>query len=214
MRILVTFIVVVLLSIADVQADCSGMAEAQASGCNGSVGAARRTAVKPVRNTLGLLAKIVRRPAARRGCNGAAVVAGCSGSSMAVGCSGARALGCSGSQMTIVTRISSPSPVGCSGSFNAPPAAPKATGCACGCSMGDCNCQQAAGTQAFSVSQQSANYRAANRIKGHTRFEAGRMAGVGFSSFNPNPATCFNNMGGQYSVARGSDGWYATRIVN
>jgi len=64
-----------------------------------------------------------------------------------------------------------------------------------------------------SVAQQSADYRAANGIKGHTRFESGRMAGVGFSSFNSNPATCFNNMGGDYAVARGRDGWYATRIV-
>jgi len=64
-----------------------------------------------------------------------------------------------------------------------------------------------------SLAQQSANYRAANGIKGHTRFEDGRMAGVGYSSFNSNPATCFNNMGGDYKVAQGRDGWYATRII-
>ena len=68
------------------------------------------------------------------------------------------------------------------------------------------NATQSCANCAASVAQQSADYRAANGIKGHTHFESGHTAGVGYSSFNAHPATCFNYMGGDYKVARGRDG--------
>jgi len=194
MRTVLLLVLVACLGIAgQVQADCGG--SFNAASCGGGLSVRAR----PVRERLGSIMARITRPVARAGCSGAAV-AGCSGSSRAVGCSGARSNGCSGSVTTIITKVIVPTATGCSGSssVNSVLLVPVA---------------KASYSDTDSLAQQSANYRAANGIKGHTRFEDGRMAGVGYSSFNSNPATCFNNMGGDYKVAQGRDGWYATRII-
>ena len=59
----------------------------------------------------------------------------------------------------------------------------------------------------------SAQYRAANRIHGHSYLDTHRTSGVGWASNNPSPNTC---LGGDnhatYAVVRGADGWYATKF--
>ena len=74
-----------------------------------------------------------------------------------------------------------------------------------------------AGDSLYQLALRSAQYRAANGIKGHSQVDmsSGRMNGVGWSSFNSQPETCFweRRNSGAYAVARGSDGWYATLIL-
>jgi len=68
----------------------------------------------------------------------------------------------------------------------------------------------------YAIALRSATERAMRGIKGHLSSierQAGKRVGVGWSSHNPNPATCFNNLPGDYAVARGRDGYYATKIV-
>jgi len=64
---------------------------------------------------------------------------------------------------------------------------------------------------AYQVALASAQYRAANGIHGHTGIESGRTSGVGYSSFDSTPTMCLG-VGGNYAVARGRDGWYATKV--
>jgi hypothetical protein len=70
---------------------------------------------------------------------------------------------------------------------------------------------QPTSASAYQVALASAQYRAANCIHGHTRIERGRTSGVGYSSFDATPTTCLG-VGGNYAVARGRDGWYATKV--
>jgi hypothetical protein len=68
----------------------------------------------------------------------------------------------------------------------------------------------------YAIALRSATERAMRGIKGHLSSierQAGKRVGVGWSSHNPNPSTCFNNLPGDYAVARGRDGYYATKIV-
>lgn len=68
----------------------------------------------------------------------------------------------------------------------------------------------------YMVALRSATERARLGIKGHLlsiERAAGKAVGVGWSSSNPNPATCYNNRAGDYVSIRGRDGWYATKIV-
>ena len=58
----------------------------------------------------------------------------------------------------------------------------------------------------------SAQYRAANRIHGHSYLDTHRTSGVGWASSDGNPTTCLGRGGENYAVARGSDGWYATKF--
>lgn len=65
----------------------------------------------------------------------------------------------------------------------------------------------------------SAQYRAANRIRGHVpRLEllgGIRSSGVGYASHDPNPATCLGRPGSTSAtcaVVRGPDGWYSTCV--
>ena len=101
------------------------------------------------------------------------------------------------------------------------------SGCGCQCSRSAVNvtmyqpatpvrtvARSAWQSTAGSIAQRSAEYRAANGIKGHAmHIEGGHMVGVGWASNNPRPATCYNNMGGDYAVVRGRDGYYATRVI-
>lgn len=64
----------------------------------------------------------------------------------------------------------------------------------------------------YQVALASAQARAASRRKGHMMsIEAGYTTGVGFSTFDPTPNTCFG-VGGNYAVVRGIDGWYSTKV--
>ncbi len=68
----------------------------------------------------------------------------------------------------------------------------------------------------YAIALRSATERAMRGIKGHLSSierQTGKRVGVGWSSNNPNPSTCFNNLPGDYAVARGRDGYYATKIV-
>lgn len=66
---------------------------------------------------------------------------------------------------------------------------------------------------AYQVALASATERARTGRKGHLMsVEAGYTTGVGYSSFNPNPTTCYG-VGGNYAVVRGADGWYSTKVL-
>jgi hypothetical protein len=66
---------------------------------------------------------------------------------------------------------------------------------------------------AYEVALASAQYRAANRIRGHAYdIEAGYTTGVGFHTDNENPRTCYG-VGGNYVSVRGPDGWYSTKVL-
>lgn len=59
----------------------------------------------------------------------------------------------------------------------------------------------------------SAQYRAANRIHGHSYLDTHRTSGVGWATGNSKPNTCLGgDNGSTYAVAQGSDGWYATKF--
>lgn len=60
----------------------------------------------------------------------------------------------------------------------------------------------------------SAQYRAANRIHGHSYLDTHRTSGVGWSTGNASPNTCLGvgSVGVDYVVVRGLDGWYSTRL--
>ena len=78
--------------------------------------------------------------------------------------------------------------------------------------------QLSASSSHYSIALQSATYRAQNGIKGHVlsiERQAGSRVGVGWSTHNPNPATCFwgERSRGQYAVVRGRDGYYSTLIL-
>lgn len=60
----------------------------------------------------------------------------------------------------------------------------------------------------------SAQYRAANRIHGHSPLDMHRTSGVGWASSNSTPTTCLGAGGPGYAVVQGSDGWYATKLAS
>jgi hypothetical protein len=67
---------------------------------------------------------------------------------------------------------------------------------------------------AYQQALESAEYRAANRIKGHSYLDTHRTSGVGWATSDPTPTTCLGRGGDAYAVARGVDGWYATKFSN
>lgn len=165
-----------------------------------------------------LLARIRSNIMARRAASYQSVGYGSSGTSYAAvgyGSSGSSAVGYGSSGSAPVA---------------APPCcAPPATTSPCSnpnCACVNCACPQAApvmqavlpvvqvtqASNSYSVALASATYRAMNGIKGHSFHERGRTAGVGWSTSNPQPATCFGRRG-EYVSIRGHDGWYSTSIL-
>lgn len=116
----------------------------------------------------------------------------------AVGCSGERATGCSG----VIEQAAKP--------------APTATSL---CENGRCDVVRNVITaparivsSAYQQALASAQYRAANRIHGHSYLDTHRKSGVGWASHDSQPNTCLGRGGDSYAVARGSDGFYSTRF--
>lgn len=68
------------------------------------------------------------------------------------------------------------------------------------------------------IAIQSATYRAQNGIKGHSRVDlgSGRRNGVGWSTNNSQPATCFwgERNRGAYASVRGRDGFYSALVFS
>ena len=119
----------------------------------------------------------------------------------------ARAASCSGERAT-----------GCSGPQAVPQAAaPTATPL---CENGRCDVVRniiAAPARLVSGAYQqalaSAQYRAANRIHGHSSLDTHCTSGVGWSTNDPQPNTCLGRGGDNYAVAKGNDGWYASKLI-
>lgn len=219
--------------------DCAGLTSVQAS-CGGS--ATLRTpirnllAVRPIRSAgLGILQKISSVRATGCG-SGAAMQASCAGSA-------AVQSSCAGSMSVPMAPAPQAACSDCSAASQSVPLAACSCGCQqggpCNCnSQAAANCsigesQQyfqvsaavpqgrfvSAGDEAYQRAFASASYRAQNSIKGHVSGELapGRAssAGVGYSSFNPNPLTCLGVPGrtnATCAVVRGVDGWYSTCV--
>lgn len=69
-------------------------------------------------------------------------------------------------------------------------------------------------SDAYQTALASAQYRAANRIHGHSYIDSQTTSGVGWASHDSMPTTCLGRGGENYAVVRGSDGWYATKIAS
>jgi hypothetical protein len=67
-------------------------------------------------------------------------------------------------------------------------------------------------SDAYQQALASAQYRAANRIKGHCSLDSHTTSGVGWSSNSTMPNTCLGIGGHGYAVVQGVDGFYATKI--
>lgn len=68
-------------------------------------------------------------------------------------------------------------------------------------------------SSAYQQALASAQYRAANRIHGHSYLDTHRTSGVGWATSDAMPTTCLGRGGEAYAVARGADGWYSTRFA-
>jgi len=67
-------------------------------------------------------------------------------------------------------------------------------------------------SSAYQQALASAQYRAANRIHGHSYLDTHRKSGVGWASHDPQPTTCLGRGGSAYAIAKGPDGYYATKF--
>lgn len=68
-------------------------------------------------------------------------------------------------------------------------------------------------SSAYQQALASAQYRAANRIRGHSYLDTHRTSGVGWASHDASPNTCLGRGGDAYAVAQGGDGtFYATKF--
>ena len=71
--------------------------------------------------------------------------------------------------------------------------------------------------RAYQVALQSAQYRAARGIRGHSYIDkgCGMSNGVGWSTSNPRPPTCFwsQRNRGAYVAVRGRGGYYGTLVL-
>jgi len=83
------------------------------------------------------------------------------------------------------------------------------------CANGQCHMAPSIGRgRLYEAALASAQYRAANRIKGHSYLDMGRTSGVGYASHNPTPNTCLGTGGDNYAVVKGPDGWYASKLAD
>ena len=168
-----------------------------------------------------------------------AVASDCFGQS----CSGVAAPSCSGARATPIRNLIAAQPVAsvldrircnaqarrsaacsgrpvrapsCCGSAVPMAPAPQAGACGCAnCKCAECNCGGAAvESSTYGQALASAQYRAANGIKGHTHLDTHRTSGVGWASHNSMPSTCLGVgvIGHDYAVVQGADGFYSTRF--
>ena len=119
----------------------------------------------------------------------------------------------------------------CCGSAVPMAPAPQAGSCGCsncGCGCSNCGCGAAAVesspvvvhnmtpvvSDVYRQALASAQYRAANGIRGHTHLDTHRTSGVGWASHNSMPSTCLGVgvIGQDYAVVQGADGFYSTRF--
>lgn len=177
---------------------------------------------KPVRTTATSILSKLSRPASS--CSGNTATLSCAGSAQATGCAGSVQSSCAGGH--VVSSV--PAPV-----------AP-ASACNCGCEQGlPCSCSpqktavacaacslveshqhvqqfatpiRTAMSSAYQQALASAQYRADNRIHGHSYLDTHRTSGVGWATSDSNPTTCLGRGGANYAVVRGADGWYATKF--
>lgn len=181
-------------------ADCGGL-QVTAVSCSGSQ--AKILRATPIRTLIAArpLVGTLQKIQASAQSNRAARAASCSGERTAASCSGPQ---------SVAPQSAAP----------------------CPCTCRDCNCNSSMAPSPDSVSvvnrsqprlvssvssayQQalaSAQYRAANRIHGHSPLDTHRTSGVGWASSNSTPTTCLGRGGDSYAVVQGSDGWYATKF--
>jgi hypothetical protein len=198
MRIAIALCVLLVLTSVSIAQDCGGEA---AESCSGSQSVLRRTPVRTLiasRPVVGTFQKI----RANAQSNRSARVASCSGEVSVASCSGSQA----------VPQMAAPCPCACqnctcNGAASAPSQEVVSTGK---------RSQPRLVSSISSTYQQalaSAQYRAANRIHGHSYLDTHRTSGVGWATGNSKPNTCLGgDNGSTYAVVRGSDGWYATKF--
>lgn len=75
--------------------------------------------------------------------------------------------------------------------------------------------QQWGSGQKLQVAIASAQYRAARGIRGHSYIDRGRRSGVGWSTSNRAPRTCYwgQRHRGAYASVRGRDGYYYGTLI-
>lgn len=134
----------------------------------------------------------------------------------ATGCSGERAASCSGPQVAAPSCTQSAVPQAASPCPNCNAAKSASVPL---CENGRCDLVRHVVTaparlvsSAYQQALASAQYRAANRIKGHTHLDTHRTSGVGWASHDASPNTCLGRGGDAYAVARGVDGFYSTKL--
>ena len=182
-------LVAFLCFVSQVSADCGG-AQAAAS-CSGSQSVLRRT---PVRTFIASrpVVSTIQKIKANAQSNRAARMASCSGEPAAASCSGSQ----------IAPQTAAPCPTESAPSTEVVSAVSRS--------------QPKLVSAVSSTYQQalaSAQYRAANRIHGHSYLDTHRTSGVGWATSNPKPNTCLGgDNGSTYAVVLGSDGWYATKF--
>jgi len=195
---------------------CEALANADCGGVQRATPVRNLVATRPVLTTL---QKIRANAVSRR--------ASCSGTqAVQASCSGAQAVGCAGSMVVpqapapmppAAKLISAPvqdwipiqeSPI--QYEIFQPPTRPV---CVDGrCDMVNATPIRDAVSNAYQQALASAQYRAANRIKGHSYLDTHRTSGVGYASHDSNPTTCLGRGGSNYAVVQGTDGWYATKF--
>lgn len=191
--------------LSQVNADCGGVqAAASCSGPAMRTPARSLVSSRPIRTLgCGLFQKIGNRSAVRN-CGGSATVPqSCSGSIAAPG--------------SAIVPQESPSPMPATSiqvSVRSPvPACVDGT-----CSLAESQKSFATPVRSlmsntYQQALASAQYRAANRIHGHSYLDTHRTSGVGWATGNSKPNTCLGgDNGSTYAVVQGADGWYATKF--
>jgi hypothetical protein len=212
-RLICVFALVVIFE-GLVQADCGGRVRATP--------VRNLIASRPILTTL----QKIRSNVVRASCSGQqAVQSSCSGPQVQrvqSGCSGHIQTSCSGS--SIVPTVSAPMPKVVK--FVSAPVVdvvehqqqieyePICNGQSCEVVRKVLTAPIRAVSSAYQQALASAQYRAVNRIRGHSYLDTNRTSGVGWSTSDPTPATCLGRGGSAYAVVRGDDGYfYATKFA-